>query len=192
MKPIELAVLTLTSILLLACQDDDTPKNYAGDASVKVGDATVKVGDASVKYDAQSPRSTSCEQWCDVRASRTWEDGFCLPRWNWNAPDESCEVTCSVVVPQDRSEAALQACIEDAALCFLSLEDCITYESRLAVCTEWCDFRTTEHANEGFCEDTSCPNTCVFRLAEGLSAQSVEDCVRDNPLCHVDLRSCAQ
>lgn len=180
MRTIELTALTLASILLLACQYGHDEEAYSGDATGK--------------YDAPGVAATDCEQWCDVRAPREAEDGFCRV----GEPEQSCEEACNAMTLPAPSDSVLQECIEDDALCFIVLEDCVAARSRLAACTSWCDFRSVEHADEGFCEpfvldspDQGCVSTCIGTLAEGLPAAGVEGCVRDNPLCFVDLETCS-
>lgn len=137
-----------------------------------------------------------CEEWCDVRAPKEENEGFCPVRGQEGGSGD-CVRACEELAQPEPPEP-LQECIEDDALCFILIEDCIEGRERRARCMSWCDARASEHEDDGFCEptlqnspDRGCESVCVHALSEGLPAQGVEDCLRDDPLCFADLGGCA-
>ncbi|MEM6957626.1 MAG: hypothetical protein AAF645_18170, partial [Myxococcota bacterium] len=90
---------------------------FGSSTSSPVGiDAAVSVNDASISTDAAP---TQCETWCLSRAID--EDPAVPPTPCLSRQDclVECEATLAVAPDED-----VQFCIEEDALCFISLEDC--------------------------------------------------------------------
>jgi hypothetical protein len=70
-------------------------------------------------------RAQGCEAACMVRETEHAEDGFCEPGW-WLGPDVDCQTACIGAVHDGAEPPAVYQCIESDALCFESLEQCVS------------------------------------------------------------------
>lgn len=149
---------------------------------------------ADPSADVASEGASDCSDWCEVRESKETHDGWCPI----DAPDTgsgSCVQACEEWL-ESKPAYAVRHCVEEAPLCFRSIEQCIDRQVRHTDCTEWCEYRADEHENDGFCDpflqdfpDADCTSVCIHGLAGGLP--NVESCIKDNPMCFVDLAGCS-
>jgi hypothetical protein len=192
MKTILVAVVVFATA---ACTQEDEQPGESADAGSNQSDAGSNQPDAgSNQPDANTV--TDCDTWCGVRAPNEESEGWC-PVGGFGDGASDCVGACEELA-QTAPLEPLQHCIEEDALCFVVMDQCILGAERLANCTSWCDFRATTHANDGFCEPFSesvpngdCESVCIRSLQDELPSDSVQECVRNNPLCFVDLEGCA-
>ena len=143
----------------------------------------------------EQPADADCDTWCDVRESREETESWC-PIDGFGEDARDCLQVCETL-GQEAPLESLQHCIEEDALCFIAVNQCIVGAERQTNCATWCDYRTAEHANEGFCDpilqgvpDRECVSICISALQQDLAFDSVQECVRNNPLCFTDLEDC--
>lgn len=186
-------MIALAALALAACTDSKEQSEIA-DAGLADAESSASADAGASAPDASS--ATDCDSWCGVRAPKEENEGWC-PIDGFGKDALDCGLACEALAETEPAEP-LQHCIEEDALCFVVMEQCILGTQRLADCTTWCEFRTTEHADEGFCEpslqglpDGECESVCIRALQDELPSNAVQECVRNNPLCFVDLAGCA-
>ena len=178
-------MIALAALALVACSQFNEQSSNGVDAAVEDSGATL--------HDAKS--SADCDTWCGVRAPKEEAEGWCAI--DGFGDDGDCVPTCEALA-QAAPLGPLQRCIEEDALCFIAMDQCMLGAEQSANCATWCDYRATEHANEGFCIpvmqglfEKVCESACSLALYEELPSDSVQECVRNNPLCFLDLERCA-
>lgn len=189
-------LIACAALAISACGDtQEQVSQDANEGSVDAQSTDAQSADAgNTATDAMA--KSDCDTWCALRAPMEETGGWC-PIGGFGEGEASCVQACEEL-GQTAALEPLQHCIEEDPLCFVTMEQCILGAERLASCTSWCDFRDAEHAKEGFCEPSlqsvpngECENVCIRALQDELRADSVQECVRNNPLCFVDLQGCA-
>lgn len=145
--------------------------------------------------DQEQTSDTECAAWCEVRAPLERDQGFC-PVDGWDPETRGCVASCEEL-GQTELDEFVQGCIEENALCFISMAQCLEGRRWVRDCQDWCGYRESAHQDDGFCDpslpslpETDCHSVCNRALTDDLPTDKVEGCIRDNPLCFIDLEQC--
>lgn len=173
--------LALPLCLLFSCADSFDPSTAEATNSI------------DGKEDALATSDRDCVDWCNARSEGSVEVGSCAIG---DGSEEDCVAQCEYADPAAPA-AGIQLCIEQAPLCYQTLQQCVAFRTQVVSCESWCEYRISEHADEGFCSpsldpDGTCVDACLYewnaRIPE--TTDALEACIKDAPLCYRTLEDC--